>query len=97
MTAYLLGRVEITDPDRYKEYMKKTPGAIEKYGGKFIVRGGDVVTLEGPGENRRLVLIEFPSLEKAKEFYYSEEYQEAKKLREGAARGQFLIIKGVRS
>ena len=95
MTAYLLGRVEITDPDRYKEYMKKTPGAIEKYGGKFIVRGGDVVTLEGPGETRRLVLIEFPSLEKAKEFYYSEEYQEAKKLRAGAASGQFLAIDGV--
>ena len=94
MTAYLLGRVEITDPERYKEYMKKTPGAIEKYGGKFIVRGGDVVTLEGPGETRRLVLIEFPSLEKAKEFYYSEEYQEAKKLREGAASGQFLAKRG---
>ena len=95
MTAYLLGRVEITDPERYKEYMKKTPGAIEKYGGKFIVRGGDVVTLEGPEETRRLVLIEFPSLEKAKEFYYSEEYQEAKKLRAGAALGQFLAIDGV--
>ena len=65
MTAYLLGRVEITDPERYKEYMKKTPGVIEKYGGKFIVRGGDVVTLEGAGETRRLVLIEFPSMEKA--------------------------------
>ena len=95
MTAYLLGRVEVTDPDRYKEYMKKTPGAIEKYGGRFIVRGGDVVTLEGPGETRRLVLIEFPSLEKAKEFYYSPEYQEAKKLRAGAASGQFLAIDGV--
>ena len=95
MTAYLLGRVEITDPDRYKEYMKKTPGAIEKYGGKFIVRGGDVVTLEGPEETRRLVLIEFPSLEKAKEFYYSQEYQETKKLRAGAGSGQFLAIDGV--
>ena len=95
MTAYLLGRVEITNPDRYKEYMEKTPGAIEKYGGKFIVRGGDVVTLEGTGETRRMVLIEFPSIEKTKEFYYSPEYQEAKKLREGAATGQFLAIDGV--
>jgi uncharacterized protein (DUF1330 family) len=95
MTAYLLGRVEITDPDRYKEYMKKTPGVIEKYGGKFIVRGGEVVTLEGDEETRRLVLIEFPSFEKAKEFYYSQEYQEAKNLRAGAALGQFLAIDGV--
>jgi len=95
MTAYLLGRVAITDPDRYKEYMKETPGVIEKYGGRFIVRGGKVETLEGAEETRRLVLIEFPSFEKAKEFYCSPEYQEAKKLRAGAAVGQFLAIDGV--
>jgi len=95
MAAYLLARVEVTDWDRYKEYTKVTPGAIEKYGGKFIVRAGEMVTLEGPEETRRVVLIEFPSFEKAKEFYYSQEYQEAKKLREGAATGQFLAIDGV--
>jgi len=95
MAAYLLARVKVTDWDRYKDYTKKTPGAIEKYGGKFIVRAGDMVTLEGPEETRRVVLIEFPSFEKAKEFYYSQEYQEAKKIREGAATGQFLVIDGV--
>ena len=95
MAAYLLARVEVTDWDRYKEYTKKTPRAIAKYGGKFIVRAGDMVTLEGPEETRRVVLIEFPSFEKAKEFYYSQEYQEAKKLRAGAATGQFLAIDGV--
>jgi uncharacterized protein (DUF1330 family) len=75
--------------------MKKTPGVIEKYGGKFIVRGGKVETLEGAEEKRRVVLIEFPSFEKAKEFYYSDEYQEAKQLRAGASSGQFLAIEGV--
>ena len=95
MTAYLLARVEITDWDRYKEYVKATPAAVKKYGGKFIVRGGTVETLEGTEEKRRLVLIEFPSFEKAKEFYSSEEYQQAKKLRAGAASGQFLAIEGV--
>jgi uncharacterized protein (DUF1330 family) len=97
MAAYLLARVAITDWDRYKEYVKKTPGVIEKYGGKFIARGGKVETLEGTEEKGRLVLIEFPSFEKAKEFYYSEEYQETKKLRAGAASGQFLAIDGVDS
>ena len=95
MAAYLLARVEVTDWDRYKEYTKKTPGAVAKYGGKFIIRAGEMVTLEGPEEMRRLVLIEFPSFEKAKDFYYSQEYQEAKQLREGAATGQFLVIDGV--
>ena len=95
MAAYLLAKVEVTDWDRYKEYTKKTPGAVAKYGGRFIVRAGKMVTLEGPEETRRVVLIEFPSFEKAKEFYYSKEYQEVKKLREGAAKGQFLAIDGV--
>jgi uncharacterized protein (DUF1330 family) len=95
MAAYILARVEVTDWDRYKEYVKETPKAIKKYGGKFIVRGGEMATLEGPEETRRLVLIEFPSLEKAKEFYYSQEYQKAKKIREGAALGQFLALDGV--
>lgn len=95
MAAYLFARVEITDWDRYKEYVKATPGVVKKYGGKFIVRGGNVETLEGAEEKRRLVLIEFPSFEKAKEFYSSEEYQQAKKLRAGAASGQFLAIEGV--
>ena len=95
MTAFILARVEITDWDRYKEYVKDTPGVVEKYGGRFIARGGKVETLEGSEEKRRLVLIEFPSFEKAKEFYYSQEYQEVKKLRAGAALGQFLAIDGV--
>jgi len=95
MTAFILARVEITDWDRYKEYVKETPGVVEKYGGRFIARGGKVETLEGGEEKGRLVLIEFPSFEKAKEFYYSPEYQEVKKLRAGAASGQFLAIDGV--
>jgi uncharacterized protein (DUF1330 family) len=57
MTAYLLARVEITDWDRYKEYVQETPGVVKKYGGKFIARGGKVETLEGTEEKRRLVLI----------------------------------------
>ena len=95
MTAFILARVKITDWDRYKEYVQETPGVVEKYGGRFIARGGKVETLEGTEEKGRVVLIEFPSFEMAKEFYCSPEYQEAKKLRSGAASGQFLVIDGV--
>ncbi len=94
MPAYLIARVEVTDWPRYREYMKATPGAIARHGGKFIVRGGEMVTLEGPPETRRVVIIEFPSLDQAKAFYHSEEYAQAKKLRAGAATGQFLAIDG---
>ena len=95
MSAYIIAKVHVTDWDKYKEYVKVTPGIIKKYGGRFIVRGGELVTLEGPEEDQRVVLVEFPSLEKAKEFYYSKEYTEAKALREGAATASFIAIDGV--
>src|SRR5580765_2988368 len=94
MPAYLIARVEVTDWTRYRQYMKATPAAIAAFGGKFIVRGGELATLEGEPETRRLVIIEFASLEQAKAFYASPEYGKAKALREGAAVGQFILADG---
>jgi len=93
--GYLIARIEVKDWERYRKYTQTTPEVIARFGGKFIVRGGDVVTLEGEPETRRLVLIEFPSVEKAQEFYHSPEYQRIKELRNGAAIGQFLAVDGV--
>ena len=95
MAAYMIARVNVTDWDKYNEYIKVTPGIITKFGGRFIVRGGETVTFEGPEEKWRIVVVEFPDLERAKEFYYSPEYTDAKKIREGAALAQFVAISGV--
>lgn len=95
MAAYLLVRVEVTDAEKYGEYTKVTPGVIEKFGGRFVIRNGNRVTLEGPEDPHRIVLIEFPSLEQAEAFYNSPEYQQAKALRAGASRGTLLAIEGV--
>jgi len=94
MPAYIIARIEVTDRDRYREYTDATPAAIARFGGRFIVRGGAILTLEGPTETRRVVVIEFPSLDKAKEFFHSAEYSQIKKLRDGAATGQFIAIEG---
>jgi uncharacterized protein (DUF1330 family) len=95
MSAYLIVRMDVTNMEQYREYMKLTPEIIEKYGGKFVVRGGDKVTMEGPEETRRIVMVEFPSMEQAKAFYNSPEYQHAITVRAGAAEGQFVIVDGV--
>ena len=95
MSAYVIARIDITDPDRYREYVKATPAVIAKFGGRFIARGGETITLEGPAETRRVVLIEFPSLEMAKAFYDSPEYREVMKLREGSADASLVAIAGV--
>jgi len=95
MSAYVITKINVTNWDPYREYTKASPAAVAKYGGKFLVRGGETLTLEGPEETSRIVVLEFPSLEKAKEFYYSEEYQSAKKLREGAATVLSIAVAGV--
>ena len=95
MAAYMIARVNVTDWDKYNQYIKATPDIIAKYGGRFIVRGGETVTFEGPEETWRIVVIEFTDLDKAKEFYHSPEYADAKKIRAGAAEAQFIAISGI--
>lgn len=95
MTAYILIRVTVTDWDRYHQYMALTSAALAKYQGRFIARGGESVTLEGPEETRRLAVCEFPTLELAKAFYASPEYQEAKALRDGACEAEFVALDGL--
>jgi uncharacterized protein (DUF1330 family) len=95
MPAYIIARIDVTDWDRYKEYVKATPGVIAKFGGRFIVRGGEKVTLEGPEETRRVVLVEFPSMEQVRAFYASAEYEAVRRLRIGAAEAQLIAIEGV--
>jgi uncharacterized protein (DUF1330 family) len=95
MPGYIIAKVKISDMDKYQQYMKATPATILKYNGKIIVRGGENTTLEGEPINERVVVIEFPSLEMAKSWYNSIEYQNAKKLREGAAEASFYAISGI--
>ena len=96
MTAYVIARVEVDDPTLLKDYMAATPPIIAKYRGRFIARGGPTVTFEGPAESRRIVLIEFPDLSDAEAFYYSPEYSEARKLREGIAIAEFIAVEGIK-
>ena len=93
--AYILVQVDVTNPQQYAEYAKLTPDIIAKFGGRFLARAGKTVTLEGPPAKSRVVVIEFPSLQKAEEFYRSPEYTAAKKLRAGAATAQFIAVEGL--
>ncbi len=95
MSAYWIVRVEVTDWDRFAEYVKQTPQLLAKYGARHLIRGGETVSLEGPQETRRIVVIEFPSLELAEECYRSPEYQQLRQLRIGAATGEIIAVAGV--
>lgn len=93
--AYVLVQVDVTNAPQYADYTKLSPGIIEKFGGRFLARGGRTVTLEGSPARGRVVVVEFPSFERAQEFYDSQEYQAAKKVRDGAATAQFVLIEGM--
>ncbi|HTU84760.1 MAG TPA: DUF1330 domain-containing protein [Solirubrobacteraceae bacterium] len=95
MPAYIVVETDISDHEQYELYKQASPAAVKAGGGRFIARGGEVAVLEGDWQPKRVVLLEFPDLEAAKRFYESPEYQEAKRLREGAARLNMVAIEGV--
>ncbi len=95
MSAYLISNIEVTDPALYEEYRKLVPATLEKYGGKFLVRGGPLEVLEGDWRPTRLVVLQFESIEQLKKWYSSDEYTPAKEIRWKASLGQIVIVEGV--
>ncbi len=96
MPAYMIIRVAVDDPAQLKAYQDAAPPVVKKYGGKFIVRGGATVALEGQADSRRIVVIEFPELSDVQAFYHSPEYSEARKLREGIGSFEAIAVDGVK-
>jgi uncharacterized protein (DUF1330 family) len=94
MRAYVLAEIEVKNPDGYKGYAAAVVPTIEKYGGRFLVRGGAVHTLEGEWPARRRVIIEFPSLEAARKWWDSPEYEKPKALRRANSDGRLLLLEG---
>ncbi|HTS24182.1 MAG TPA: DUF1330 domain-containing protein [Casimicrobiaceae bacterium] len=94
MTAYFINDMEVTDPQLLEEYKKLSPQTVAQYGGRFLARGGRCETLEGHWVPKRLVIIEFPSLEQAKAWADSPEYAPAKRLRHKASRSNIVVVEG---
>jgi uncharacterized protein (DUF1330 family) len=94
MRAYVIAEVEVTDQAIYDEYRRQVPATLEKYGGRFAVRGGKTETLEGGWAPRRLVMVEFPSMEQALRWYRSPEYAPLIALRQRASRGKLVAVEG---
>jgi uncharacterized protein (DUF1330 family) len=95
MPAYIVVEVEVHDPERYEKYKAMVPPSIAEYGGRCLVRGGKVETLEGYWAPKRFVMAEFPSVEKAKAWWDSAGYAEAKALRQATAKTQMIVVEGV--
>ncbi len=95
MSAYIIARVNLTDPETYKKYTAQTPDTVAQYGGKFIARGGQNELLEGNDpEFNRVVIIEFPNYEQAQAWYNSPEYQKILPIRQEASESQVILVDG---
>ena len=92
--GYCIVRVDVHSPEAYAEYAKAATEAIKKHGGRPLVRGGAYEAVEGQARARN-VIVEFDSVEAARNFYFSEDYQAAKKMREYAATVEYVIVEGV--
>lgn len=94
MSAYILIEIDVHDPVAYEDYKKLTPASLLPYEGKFIVRGGATETLEGDWQPKRIVVLEFPSVERAKAWWGSDEYAPAKKMRQAASTTRMIVVEG---
>ena len=92
--GYVIAQLKVINPENYKEYVEKVPDIIKKYGGEYLARGGDHQVVEGENNFPRIVIIKFPTYEKALEWYNSDLYKPLKELRQKGSEGNIIIIKG---
>ena len=94
--AYLIVEMNITDLEKYKQYMAEAPAVVKAFGGEYVVRGGRHETLEGDWQPHRVALLRFPSFEQAKAFYDSEQYRAVRTKRAGAVEYfNSVLVEGV--
>tara|TARA_B100001123_G_C15178557_1_gene974396 strand:- start:963 stop:1256 length:294 start_codon:yes stop_codon:yes gene_type:complete len=97
MAAFVIADVDVKDPDKFKEYSKLTPNILKNYGGRYLVRGGNVEVVEGTWTPNRLVVMEFESIAQLKRWYNSPDYTDALKIRQGSSESNVIVAEGVES
>jgi uncharacterized protein (DUF1330 family) len=93
--AFVIANITILDPIRYEDYKRMVGATLVPFGGRFIVRGGATQVLEGDWRPGRLVLLEFPSVERARAWWNSPEYAAARDVRQATSTGTLIILEGV--
>ena len=93
--GYVIAQLKVTNPENYKKYVEKVTPIVKKFEGEFLVRNGKYQVFDGETSFPRIIILKFPSYEKALKWYNSEEYKPIKKIRLDNSEGTNIIIKGV--
>ena len=94
MPGYIIAQIKINDPEPYKEYVRKNTELVEKFGGRFLVRGGNMKILEGEISYPRTIILEFPSAGDARRWYDSPKYEDIKSIRLATADSTLILLEG---
>ena len=94
MPAYLIANIDVTDPQGFEAYRARVPAVIAQYGGAYAVRGGAVTAVEGTSPFKRLVVLEFVTMDALRAFYHSPEYAPLIAMRQKASTGDVVLVEG---
>jgi uncharacterized protein (DUF1330 family) len=94
MAAYVIVNIDVRDPVRYEDYKRQAAPTVAAYGGRYVVRGGAAEVLEGTWVPKRVVVLEFPSMARAREWYRSADYAPARTLRHATAASEMILVEG---
>ena len=95
-SGYVIAQIKVTNQEKYKEYVEKVTSIVEKFDGEYLIRNGEYQVVEGESNFPRIVLLKFPSYERAIEWYNSKEYEPVKKIRMDNSDGVQIIINGIK-
>ena len=94
MAAYIIANIKVADPDVFDEFQEKIPAVVEKYQGRYLARGGKAERMEGNWKPSTLVILEFPSMDLARQFYYSDDYRPLMEIRHKSSKSDVIFVEG---
>jgi uncharacterized protein (DUF1330 family) len=95
MPAYVISELEVLDEEKMQEYRKLAEASIAEYGGRYLVRGAEPLIVEGAAAKTKVVIVEFPSIQHAKNWYASASYSPALKVRQEALERRLIFVDGI--
>jgi uncharacterized protein (DUF1330 family) len=95
VSAYVIVDISVSNPERYQDYKTMAAESVARYDGRYLVRGGHCENLEGAWDPQRVVVLEFPTYEAAKAWWASDDYRDAKALRQAVSESRMIVVEGV--
>jgi uncharacterized protein (DUF1330 family) len=95
VAAYIIALIDVTNPEGYEDYKSLAAASVERYGGRYIARGGRREVLEGEVDSERIALLEFPDMDAVRRWYNSDDYKHAAAIRQANSESHLIAVEGL--